>query len=191
MKLCMNAVSIYHNNFICFIVTRKLVPLLVSRPAEKMISSKFLTCTTVKSHQIYTERVSVYWNFQIQFYLIYLDLDFNYLELAALKQPYCERCLLSLSQTQFRQDWLIHSWIMKCRDWWLIMSHLGVVFLLNALVCGPLLWLGDPRGFPFCNQPHSCYLEPEQHTSTDMTPDMHSGFMDAAITMFWEVGGKL
>lgn len=46
-----------------------------------------------------------------------------------------------------------------------IVSHLGVVFLLNALVGGALLRLDDPRGLPICDQPHGVDLEADQRTS--------------------------
>lgn len=43
-----------------------------------------------------------------------------------------------------------------------LLCYLGVVFLLDALIRGPLLWLGDPGSFPLRDQPHRLHLEPGQ-----------------------------
>lgn len=59
----------------------------------------------------------------------------------------------------------LHSCIIESRKWIsleVLVYYLRIILLLNALICGALLWLDDPRGFSLCNQPHSFYLEPEQ-----------------------------
>lgn len=59
--------------------------------------------------------------------------------------------------------------------------YLSIVFLLNALVSCTFLRLGDPWGFPFCNQSHCFYLEPKQ---------CELNYQIIEIIVFWEEWGR-
>lgn len=39
-----------------------------------------------------------------------------------------------------------------------VLAYLGIVFLLNPLIGGSLLWLDDLWGIPCCDQPHCIHL---------------------------------